>query len=327
MLHRLVLAALAGLSALAAPARAFPDRPVTLITGYAPGGSTDIAARLLAERMGVKLGPDARIVVENRPGAAGIVASDWLRRQPADGLIIMLAEASSHAISPAALVGGTRYRPVEDFTHIGIIGTAPLVIVANKDFPPRDARSLVAALKEAPPETITYASSGVGTINHLTSEMLARTLGARFVHVPYRSGGQQLQAIYQGQGQWGVAVLASAAGQIRDGLVRGIALTGTERFPTFPDIPTLAESGLPGFDLQTWNVLLGPPDIPAPVLATLNKALIAALADAGLRDRLVSAGVAPWQQPNTPEDARRFMVREVAKFQEVVQQTGVRLEP
>lgn len=335
MTRRPLLAALLGLCALATPflpatALAFPERPITLVTGYAPGGSTDIAARLLADRLGPALaspaGEPARVVVENRPGAAGIVASEWLRRQPADGHIIMLVESGSHGIAPAALVGGTRYDPVKDFTHLAVLGTGPLVVVANNDFPPRDARALLSALREAPPDSITYASSGVGTPNHLTSEMLAVTLGTRFVHVPYRSGGQQVQAIHQGQGQWGVAVLASAAAQIRGGLVRPLALTGLERFPTFPDIPTLAESGLPGFDLQTWNVILGPPDMPAPVAERLNRAINAALAEEGFRNRLVETGVAPWRQPNTLGDARGFMVREVAKFQEVVKRTGVRLE-
>lgn len=333
MTRRPMLAALLGFCALAAPlhpALAFPDRPISLVTGYAPGGSTDIAARLLADRLGHTLaGPSgelARVVVENRPGAAGVVASEWLRRQSPDGYTIMLVESGSHGIAPSAVVGGTRYDPVKDFTQLAVLGTGPLVVIANNDFPPRDAKSLLATLRAAKPESITYASSGVGTPNHLTSEMLAITLGTRFVHVPYRSGGQQVQAIHQGQGQWGVAVLASAAGQIRGGLVRPLALTSPERFPTFPEIPTLAESGLPGFDLQTWNVILGPPDMPAAVAERLNQAINAALTQEEFRNRLIENGVAPWRQANGLADARAFLVREVAKFQDVVKQTGVRLE-
>lgn len=339
MTRRPLLAALLGLCALSAPLsplsaqtadRPFPDRAISLATGYAPGGSTDIAARLLAERLGAHLagpgGEPARVVVENRPGAAGVVASEWLRRQPADGHTIMLVESGSHGIAPSALVGGTRYDPVKDYTQLAVLGTGPLVVIASPDFPPRDAKSLLAALREAPPESITYASSGVATPNHLASEMLALTLGTRFVHVPYRSGGQQVQAIHQNQGQWGVAVLASAAGQIRGGLVRPMALTAPERFPTFPEIPTLAESGLPGFDLQTWNVILGPADMPPAVVARLNKAINAALGEEAFRNRLIETGVAPWRQANSPADARAFLEREVAKFKDVVQRTGVKLE-
>ena len=322
-----LLAAVLILLAAAPAARAFPDRPITLATGYAPGGSTDVAARILADRLAANLGRDARVVVENRPGAAGIVASEWLKRQPADGHTIMLVESSSHAIAPAALVGGTRYDPLEDFSHLGVIGTAPLILVVNKDFPATTAPEVLARLRAAPPDTFAYATSGVGTIVHLAPEMLALDLNTRFVHVPYRSGGQMLTAILQGEGQFGIAVLASAAQQVRDGMVRGIAVTGNRRFPSFPELPTLAEAGVPGYDIATWNILLGPPNMPVAVQEALNKALVASLAEAPLRARLLTAGVDAWSEPNTPADARAFLAREVAKFRVVVERTGVKLEP
>jgi tripartite-type tricarboxylate transporter receptor subunit TctC len=318
---------LSALTLLAAPAvQAFPDRVITMATGFAPGGSTDIAARLLADRLAEHLGPQTRLVVENRPGASGMVASDWLRRQAPDGYTIMLVESSSHAIAPSALVGGTRYDPLRDFSHLGVIGLAPLVLVVNKDFPAKDAAGVVAKLRAAAPDTYTYATSGVGSIPHLACEMLALDLGTRFVHVPYRSGGQMLTAIFQGEGQFGVAVLASAAQQIRDDMVRGVAVTGERRFPSFPDLPTLAESGVAGYDLTTWNILLGPPGMPAEIQAVLNRSLNAALAEAGLRERLLTAGVEAWDRPNSPQDARAFLAREVEKFRGIVQRTGVRLE-
>jgi tripartite-type tricarboxylate transporter receptor subunit TctC len=308
-------------------ARAFPDRPITLATGYAPGGSTDIAARILAERLAANLGNGARVVVENRPGAGGIVASEWLKRQAPDGHTIMLVESSSHAIAPNALVGGTRYDPIADFSHLGVIGTAPLILVVNKDLPGATPAAVVQYLRAAPPDSIAYATSGVGTIVHLASEMLALDLGTRFVHVPYRSGGQMLTAIFQGDGKFGIAVLASAAQQVRDGMVRGIAVTGDRRFPTFPELPTLAEAGVPGFDLATWNILLGPPGMPAEIQATLNRALNASLAEPALQQRLLTAGVDAWTRPNGPPEARAFLAREVEKFRVVVQRTGVKLEP
>ena len=269
---RRLLGLVLALLLLAPTARAFPDRPVTLATGYAPGGSTDIAARILAERLAANLGRDARVVVENRPGAGGIVASEWLKRQAPDGHTIMLVESSSHAIAPSALVGGTRYDPIADFSHLGVIGTAPLILVVNKDLPGATPAAVVQTLRSAPPDSIAYATSGVGTIVHLASEMLALDLGTRFVHVPYRSGGQMLTAIFQGDGKFGIAVLASAAQQVRDGMVRGIAVTGDRRFPAFPELPTLAEAGVPGYDLATWNILLGPPGMPAEIQAALNRA-------------------------------------------------------
>jgi tripartite-type tricarboxylate transporter receptor subunit TctC len=307
-------------------AQSFPERPITLVTGFAPGGSTDIASRLLSERFAAQIGSGARIVVENRPGASGIVASDWLRRQPADGHVIMLIEVSSHAIAPAALQGGTPFDPVADFTQIGMVGTAPLILIANPNFPARTAPEAIARLRAARPDELAYATSGVGSIPHLAVEMLAASLGTRFTHVPYRSGGLMLTAIHQGEGQFGIAVLASAAQQVRDGMVRGLALTSRTRFPSFPDMPTLSEGALPGFDMTTWNMIIGPPRMPPAVLAQLNQALAAAVAEAPLRERLLGAGVAAWDGPNTPEVARDFLAAEVRKYQEVVARTGIRLE-
>ena len=327
---------LASLSTLAAPALAqsWPDRPITLVTGFAPGGSTDIACRLIADRFAAGIaspgagpaGGGARILVENRPGASGVVAADWLRRQPADGHTIMLIEVSSHAIAPAALEGGTPYNPVEDFTQIGMVGTAPMVFITSPRFPATNAAEAIARLREAPPETFTYATSGVGSIPQLGAEMIALQLGTRFTHLPYRSGGLMLTSIYQNEGNFGVAVLASAAGQIRDGLVRGMAVTSRERFPSFPDIPTLNEAALPGFELTTWNMIIGPPRMPPAIVARLNAALNQAIAEATLAERFLAAGVLLWRAENTPATSRAFLTAEVAKYRDIVARTGVRLE-
>ncbi len=321
---------LAGLSLLLAPvlalAQGFPERPITLVTGFAPGGSTDIASRLIAERFAANIGNGARMVVENRPGASGTVAADWLRRQNPDGHTIMLVEVSSHAIAPAALQGGTPFDPVGDFTQIGMVGTAPMILITQPAFPARTAPEAIARLRASRPEEFAYATSGVGSIPHLAVEMLGATIGARFTHVPYRSGGLMLTAIHQGEGQFGIAVLASAAAQVRDGMVRGLAVTSRERFPAFPDIPTLSEAALPGFEMTTWNMIIGPPRMSPAILATLNRALAATVAEAPVRERLLGAGVSAWSGANTPEVARDFLQAEVRKYQEVVQRTGIRLE-
>jgi len=310
----------------AALAQGFPERGISLSVGFAPGGSTDIAARLLSERFAHHVGGGTRIVVENRPGASGTVAGDWLRRQAPDGHTLMLIEVSSHAIAPAALQGGTPFDPVRDFTQIGMIGVAPMVLITNPRFPAATAADAIARLRAARPEELAYATSGVGSIPHLGVEMLAAQLNNRFTHVPYRSGGLMLTAIHQGEGQFGIAVLASAAEQIRSGLVRGLAVTSRDRFPAFPDLPTLAEGALPGFELTTWNMIIGPPGMPAPLVARLNAALVAAIAEPALAERFLTAGVRIWTQPNTPETTRAFLESEVRRYQEVVQRTGVRLE-
>ncbi len=326
MFRRLTLAALFVLAAAPLHGQSFPQRPITLAVGFAPGGSTDIVSRLISERFGANLGPEARVVVENRPGASGIVAGDWLRRQPPDGHTLMLIEVSSHAIAPAALQGGTPFDPLADFTQIAMIGTAPMILIGAPSFPATTAGQAIALLRASRPEQYAYATSGVGSIPHLGVEMLAAQLGARFTHVPYRSGGLMLTAIHQGEGQFGIAVLASAAGQVRGGLVRGLAVTSRERFPSFPEIPTLNESAMPGFELTTWNMIIGPPGMPAALLAQLNRALVASVADAPLSERLLQAGVLPWATENTPETTRAFLAAEVRKYQEVVARTGIRLE-
>ena len=326
MLRRAALAASLLFAPFVAAAQGFPERPVNLAVGFAPGGSTDIASRLISERFAANLGNTARVVVENRPGASGTVASDWLRRQNPDGHTLMLIEVSSHAIAPAALQGGTPFDPVADFTHIAMIGTAPMILIAAPNFPARTAPEMIQRLRAARPEELAYATSGVGSIPHLGVEMLALALNNRFTHVPYRSGGLMLTAIHQGEGQFGVAVLASAAAQVRDGLVRGLAVTSRERFPSFPDIPTLHEAAMPGFELTTWNMIIGPPRMNPAVLAQLNRALVATVAEPAIRERLIQAGVSPWAGTNTPETTRDFMVSEVAKYQHVVRRTGIRLE-
>lgn len=326
MFRRLALAALCLFAAAPLAAQSFPQRPITLAVGFAPGGSTDIASRLISERFAANLGGEARVLVENRPGASGVVAGDWLRRQAPDGHTLMLIEVSSHAIVPAALEGGAPFHPINDFTQIAMIGTAPMILIAAPNFPATTAEQAIAVLRASRPEQFAYASSGVGSIPHLGVEMIAAQLGARFTHVPYRSGGLMLTAIHQGEGQFGVAVLASAAGQVRGNLVRGLAVTSRERFPTFPEIPTLHESAMPGFELTTWNMIIGPPNMPASVVAQLNRALVATVGEATIRERLLQAGVLPWATANTPETARAFLTAEVRKYQEVVARTGIRLE-
>jgi tripartite-type tricarboxylate transporter receptor subunit TctC len=323
---------LIALAVLAAPAvaraQAFPARPITLVSGYAPGGSTDISARLVGERMQGFLGPDARVVVENRPGAAGRVASDWLRRQPADGYVLMLTESSSHALLPHAVRRGTPYNPVTDFTQVAMVCTTPYVLITRTDFPARTAQDMVARLRGAEPESLPFATSGVANATHFAAELLANQLGrgGRFPNVPYRSGGLMVESIARGETGWGTAALASAAAQIQGGRIRGIAVTSAQRSASFPDIPTLAESGVPGFDLVNWYAIIGPPNMPAEVTAALNRAINQALADAQLRQRFLTAALDPWPGTNTAAEARAYFAAEQDRWRDYVQRTNLRLE-
>jgi tripartite-type tricarboxylate transporter receptor subunit TctC len=325
----LVPPAIAARAQTAAAPAWVPERPILLVTGYSPGGSTDIAARLLSDRMAQALGEGARILVENRPGAAGAIATEWLKSRPADGYTLMVQETGAGAVAPTATIGGTRYDPIADFTHLGVISTPPEVLVVTNDFAPSglSPQQILAKLREAAPESITYATSGFGGVLHLKSELLARTLDARFVHVPFRSGAQMVTSIMQGQAQFGIAALASAAPFLRDNRVRAVALMGTRRMAAFPDIPTMAELGVPGFETGGWFLLVGPAGIPRPTAEALNRALVTALRDPGVRERMLNAGHDPVQSDNTLEAARAFAVRELETMRAMVERTGIRLQP
>ncbi|WP_338662705.1 tripartite tricarboxylate transporter substrate-binding protein [Pararoseomonas sp. SCSIO 73927] len=301
------------------------DRPISLVVPFLAGGSTDIAARVLAERMGPRLGPGARIIVENRAGAGGAVGGEWVRQRPADGYTLLVATASSHATNPAALPSQTPYDPVTDFTPIAAIGGGPLVVVVPAASPWRDARGMVEAVR-ARPNAFSWATSGVGGVGHLTGEYLKISVGGlQAEHVPYRGGSAVMEALAKGEVAYSLEVLASSAPHLRDGYSRGLAVTSRARHPLFPEIPTLDETVAPGFEVTTWNVLLAPKGLPASALAALNTAVNGALAEGAVRDRLAGAGVDP-SRPTTPEETREFLVSELAKFRGIVRQAGLRLQ-
>jgi tripartite-type tricarboxylate transporter receptor subunit TctC len=201
--------------------------------------------------------------------------------------------------------------------------------VANNDFAPASLtpRQVLQKMREAPPESITYASSGFGGVLHLRAEMLAQHLGAKFVHVPYRSGAQMLTSIMTGEAQFGIAALASAVPFMRDDKVRAIAMVGDRRFPQFPEIPTMTEIGVPGFDNAGWFMLWGPAGIPRPIAEALNRALVTALRDPQVRERMILAGHDPVQGENTLETARAYIERELGVMRQMVERTGIRLQP
>jgi tripartite-type tricarboxylate transporter receptor subunit TctC len=300
------------------------DRPISLVVPFLAGGSTDIAGRVLAERMAPHLGPNARVIVENRAGAGGAVGSEWVRQRPADGYTLLLGTASSHATNPAALPSQTPYDPVGDFTPIAVVGGGPLVVVVPAASPHRTIAELVAAVR-ARPGALSWATSGVGGVGHLTGEYLKIEVGRMEAeHVPYRGGSAVMEALAKGEVAYSFEVLASSAPHLRDGLSRGLAVTSKERHPLFPDMPTLHETVAPGFDVTTWNVLLAPRGLPAPVLAALNAAANAALAEGPVRERLGAAGVDP-SPATTPEATRAFLQGELAKFRGIVQRAELRL--
>ena len=303
----------------------FPERPISLVVPFLAGGSTDIAARIMAERMAPHLGPAARIIVENRAGAGGSVGAEWVRHRAPDGYTLLLGSASALATNPAALPGQTPYDPVEDFSQIAVVGGGPMVLVVPASSRFRTAGELFAAVK-AEPGRHTWATSGAGGIGHLTGEYLKIEAGGlQAEHVPYRGGSAVMEALAKGEVDYSLEVLASTASHLRDGLSRGLAVSSKARHPLFPDIPTLDELGLKGFEITTWNILAGPRGLAPDILGALSRAARAALAEGSVRERLAAAGVDPGEATTTPDGTRAFLRAEVAKFRGIVERAGLRL--
>ena len=309
---------------LAAPAYAqgFPERTITLMNGFAPGGSSDIVARIASPALTAALGQN--VVVENRPGAGGAVALEHIRHQRPDGHLVIISDPSALVVAPAVAPATVRYSTSRDFTPLGMFGSTPMVLIVAPGHPARDVAGLVTWVR-AQNGAANFASSGIGATPHLAAELfLQQAGGLAATHVPYRGGGLMVEAVMKGEVGFGFSVLNSAAGQIRGGLVRALAVSAAARHPGFADVPTTAEAGLPGLDIITWLMLLGPPGMPAPVVARWSGAMTAMLSDQPTRARLAETGVDA-AAPTPPEATGRFLAAEQAKYQAIVAAAGGRL--
>ncbi|MBS7809948.1 Bug family tripartite tricarboxylate transporter substrate binding protein [Roseococcus pinisoli] len=316
-MKRRSLLVLAGLF-LPTAALAFPERGITLIVPFGPAGSTDIAARLLADRLSARL--SARVVVENRAGAGGAVGSEAAKRAMPDGHTLLFASASSHGANPAVFQD-LPYDAVRDFDAVALTGVTPLALAVAPNGP-RDLAALRGALAEAPG---TYGSAGAGSITHLAAELFLARTQLRAEHIPYRGGGPALEALARGEVSFVFETLASLSGIARDGRVRLLAVATPARTPTWPELPTLEEGGLAPFDVSTWNALLAPRGTPPARIATLAAAVQDCLAEPALAERLAGLGVAV-PPPTGPEATSRFIAAEVAKFRGIAEGAGLRLE-
>jgi tripartite-type tricarboxylate transporter receptor subunit TctC len=321
-MKRLILAAAVALG-LASPAGAqdrFPVRPVTLVVPFAAGGSTDVVARLVAQKMAEGLGQ--QVVVENRAGAGGNLGAQAVSRAAPDGYTILMATVATHALNPL-IAKKKPYDPVSDFEPISLLAIVPNVLVVNPSFPAKDVGELVALLK-ANPGKYNYASSGNGTPLHLSGELFKTLSGTQMTHVPYRGSGPALTDVVAGQVPIMFDNLPSASEFIKAGTLRGLAVTTKERAPSFPDMPTMAEGGLAGYETYTWNALFAPKGTPKAVVDRLNAEAIKALQDPGLQARLkdFSATVVG----STPDALAAHVKAELAKWEPVVKEAGIQVE-
>lgn len=323
----LALPALAGAQptggAPSAPA-GWPDRPITLISPFLAGGSTDIVARIIAERVAARMGNNTRVIVENRAGAGGSIGAEWVKNRAPDGYTWLLASASSHGTNPAALPGQTPYDPVADFTPIAILGDAPMVFAVPNGSRFRTAQELW-AFGRANPNALSWGTSGAGGIGHLTGEYMRSLAGDyRAEFIPYRGGSGVLEALAKSEIDYALEVLASSAPALRDNISRGLAVTSARRHPLFADIPTMQECGLAGFEIATWNVIVGPRGMEPGLARFINAQINGVLGDPIAQQRLVTAGLDPLPG-STPESTGAYIAAEVAKFRAIVARAGLQL--
>ena len=312
ILTRTVLAALA-FAATAAHA-AWPEKPIKVLIGYAPGGSTDLVARLLSPRLSEKLGQP--IVIENKPGGAGDFAAEQMLQAPADGYTLMMTTVAVHAINPGLMK--QRFHPLDDFTPVALVCSYPMIMIGS----PQTTFKTLGELKDLAARTPTfYSSSGVGSPGHLAGELLVKGLPANITHVPYKGGSPSVLAIMSGEAQVNFATLPAVVPQIRGGKVRAVGLASKERSPVVPDVPTMAELGLADFDVGTWTGLVGPKGMPADIVQKINAAVSEVVNDPVVKKRLGDEGAEI--RLMTPAEFGAFMRQENARWVKVVKDAGI----
>ncbi|MCD9120895.1 tripartite tricarboxylate transporter substrate binding protein [Cupriavidus sp. UGS-1] len=302
--------------AAGAYAQGYPERPIKLVVPYAPGGSADIAARLVADEWAKALG--GTIVIENKGGAGGNIGVDAVAKAAGDGYTIGL-QTVSLAINPS-LFAKMPYDTQKDLAPIGMVASSQHVLVVNNQLPAKDLKGLLSMLK-AQPGKYTYGSAGPGSTFHMAAELFKSVANVPIEHIPYRGGGPALMDTIAGQVNMSFPVLSAAQQQVQAGKLRAIGVTGPKRSPLMPDVPTIAEAGLPDYAFETWFMVFAPAGTPQPVIAKLNAALNTALNAPALKARMVREGFDP--MPTTPEQARARLAKEMPLWAKLIKERGI----
>ncbi|MGE0743640.1 MAG: tripartite tricarboxylate transporter substrate binding protein [Rhodospirillales bacterium] len=320
MLMRVVLAGILAAASLGAAAQNYPSRPVKMIVPQPPGGGTDIIARTIGDALGRATGQN--FLVENRPGAGTVVGTEAAAKAPADGYTLLVGLVANMAINPS-LFARLPYDPVKDFTAVSMLADYPFLVVVNNELPVKTIADLIALAKSKPGQ-INFASAGNGTGQHLSTELFKMLAGVNMQHVPYRGAQAAYPELMAGSVPVFFDNISSALPQVKAGKVRAIAITSAARSPAVPDIPTIAESGVPGYAYHTWFGLWAPAATPAAIVDKLHAEVQKALQQPEVRDRIAAqAG-----QPSTMKRAEidPFVKDEVAKWAKVVAAAGVKVE-
>lgn len=298
----------------------FPSRPLKIVVTYPPGGGTDVTARLVAKRLAERLGQP--VIVENKAGAGGSIGMASVAKAPADGYTLVLGNPGPNAINPA-LYANLGYDAEKDFAPITVLTTMPLLLCVDAASPVRSVADLIALGKRAD-KPVNFGSSGNGSVSHLAGEMFNMLAGTKFSHVPYKGAAPLTIAALSGEIQLSVLAAPDAVQQLKVGKLRAIASTAAARSPAFADVPTLAESGLTGFEIEIWYGLLAPAKTPAPTLERLHSELRAILGEPEIRERLLA--LSQTAAPNTPDEFTARIRSEIAKYARLVKATGARID-
>ena len=316
----LVLGALLGAIALpAAPQGSYPSRPVRLIVPYPPGGSTTAASQLLAPRLSRALGQ--QVYVDNRPGGNTVIGSQAAARAPADGHTILLV-TSSHAINPL-LMADLPYDSIRDFTPVGTVLNTYYLLAVHPDLPARTLAEFI-ALAKSKPGTVHYGSVGSGGAVHLTTELFNSVAGIQTRQVPYKGTGPLVTDLIAGRVQFFINNTLNLAPMVRAGKLRGLAVSGTQRFAVLPEVPTFAEAGLPNYNAGNWFGILAPAGLPREVLARLSAELMKIMSSAEVKDELNRQGLDPFV--STPEQFGELIRADMARFARIVESAQIRME-
>jgi tripartite-type tricarboxylate transporter receptor subunit TctC len=298
----------------------YPSRPVSMVVGFAPGGGTDTVARILAKTVGDALGQ--QIVVENKAGAGGNIATDYVAHAAPDGHTLLLGNVGSLTVAPH-LVANLPYDPLRDFAPITMAVVFANVVVVPASLPAQTLPEFVKLAREKP-GTITYGSSGIGGAGHLSGELLKDAAKIDIVHVPYKGGGPAMQGLLGGQIHAYFAAPASVVGHLKAGRVRALATTGSKRAQLLPDVPTIAESGYPGYEAMNWYAYVAPAKTPKEIIDRLNREIVKALAAPDVVALLHKQGLEP--SSSSPEELGRYIKSEYETWGKVVKQAGIKAE-
>jgi len=297
----------------------FPSKPITIVVPTSPGGANDAMARIIAQGLSQKLGQS--VIVENRAGANGSIASEFVARAPADGYVLMFGYIATHAINPA--LQKLRYDPIKSFEPISLVATSPTLLVANNNLPVKNAKELVALLKSQPGK-ISYASSGKGTAPHLSGELFKLNTGTDMLHVPYKGSSPAILDTIGGTTQVMFPSLFTAYPQIKGNKLIALGIAGKKRSPVLPNVPTLAEQGIPNVEVDQWYAMFAPAGTPKPIIQLLNKELIAVLNEKSNETKIEEQGATV--DTSTPEELADLVKKEVARWKKVVESAKITVD-